>query len=142
MRDVAMIDRVNELEQMLLAGPQVDLRTGNVLSGGMLARTIYIPAGTALTGATHKTDHVCVVIGDITVTTDEGAKRISGHHVFQVKAGSKRAGIAHEFTIWTTICKTDQTDLQAAEDELVVESERLLSRGPALPNVVVEKIGA
>lgn len=125
---VAMTNRVDELESMILKTPQVDLKTENVISGGMLARTIFIPEGCVLTGATHKTDHINMVIGDITVTTDEGVKRLTGHNVFATKAGSRRAGIAHSFTIWTTICRTDKTDIREAEDELVVESARLQTR--------------
>lgn len=124
---------VDALEREVLALPQVDLRTTHVLSGGVYARTIYIPAGTVLTGATHKKDHVNVVCGDISVTTDEGVKRITGYHVIPTKAGSKRAGVAHADTVWTTICETELTDVEAIEDELVEESARLQTRLTALP---------
>jgi hypothetical protein len=119
---------INRLEDAILAQPQVDLRTEHTLSGRVYARTIHIPAGTVLTGATHKKDHVNVVIGDITVTTDEGPLRLTGYHVLPTKAGSKRAGIAHADTAWTTICHTDLTDIDAIEDELVEESDRLQTR--------------
>lgn len=124
---------IEQLEQAILAGPQVDLRTQQDLSGGVYARTIYIPAGTVLTGATHKKDHVNIVIGDITVTTDEGPVRLTGHHVLPTKAGSKRAGIAHQDTVWTTLCATELTDFEAIEDELVEESARLQTRQLAIP---------
>lgn len=125
---------VEALERMVLEQPQVDLRTEHALSGGVYARTIHIPAGTVLTGATHKKDHVNVVIGDITVTTDEGPVRFTGYHVIPTKAGSKRAGFAHADTAWTTICRTDLTDIEAIEDELVEESARLQTRMAALSN--------
>lgn len=129
---IAKLDAVCRLEQAILQGPQIDLRTEHVLSGGVYARTIFIPAGTALTGATHKKDHVNVVCGDISVTTDEGVKRITGYHVLPSKAGIKRAGIAHADTVWTTLCKTDLTDIEDIEDELVEESARLQTRIQAI----------
>lgn len=131
---------VDELEAAVLSAPQVDLRTEHVLSGGVYARTIHIPAGTVLTGATHKKDHVNVVFGDITVTTDEGTRRITGYHVLPTKAGSKRAGFAHADTVWTTICETALTDIEAIEDELVEESTRLQTRQAALPGTTFKEL--
>lgn len=132
--------QVEDLEQHILAVPQVDLGTQHVLNGGMYARTILIPAGVVLTGATHKTDHINIVHGDITVTTDAGPVRLTGYHVLPTMAGSKRAGIAHADTMWTTICKTGQTDLAAIEDELVEESHLLQTRQTALTNNTLDAL--
>lgn len=131
---------VEQLEQAILSAPQVDLRTEHVLSGGVYARTIHIPAGTVLTGATHKKDHVNVVFGDITVTTDAGPIRLTGYHVIPTKAGSKRAGVAHADTVWTTICETKLDDIEAIEDELVEESSRLQTRLTALPGTEFKEL--
>lgn len=133
-------EKIERLEAILLAGPQVDLRTKHELSGGVYARTIYIPAGTALTGATHKKDHINVVVGDITVSTDDGMQRLSGHHVIATKAGMKRGGFAHADTVWTTLCATELTDIEAIEDELVVESARLQTRVMALETATIEQL--
>ena len=96
-------DQLAELERLILAVPQIDLQTQHELLGKVYSRTIYIPAGTVLTGATHKKDHINIVFGDITVSTDDGMKRLIGHHVIPTKAGIKRAGFAHVDTIWTTL---------------------------------------
>ena len=127
-RDASMSEKVRALEDEVLALPQVDLSTTHVLCGGIYARTITIPAGVVLTGAAHKKDHVCVAQGDITVLTDDGPKRLHGQHVLATKAGMKRAGVAHAETRWTTLCRTDLTDLAAIEDELVEEPEKLQTR--------------
>ena len=108
--------------------PQAEIITTHVLSGGMYARTIRIPAGVALTGAVHKTDHINIVQGDITVMTDEGMRRLTGQHVLPTKAGMKRAGFTHSETLWTTICKTDGADIASIENGLVDEPERLQTR--------------
>lgn len=126
-------DAVTELERQVLAAPQVDLRTEHALTGGVYARTITIPAGVVLTGALHKKDHINIVEGDITVTTDDGPVRLTGYHVIAVKAGSKRAGFAHSDTKWTTVCHTELIDIEAIEDEMTDDSARLQTRQLTIP---------
>ena len=141
MSNIQAITAVKRLEEAILQTPQVDLETQHCLSGGMYARTITIKAGTVLTGATHKTDHVNIVSGDISVTTDEGVKRFTGYHVLPTKAGSKRAGYAHADTMWTTICKTDLVCIEDIEDELVEESANLQTRANAIEHTELKEIG-
>lgn len=132
MNQIATLDDILKLESMILKGPQVDLLTEHALSGGVYARTIHIPAGTVLTGATHKKDHVNVLFGDISVSTDNGMMRLSGYHILPTRAGAKRIGYAHADTVWTTICETQLTDFEAIEDELVEESKMLQTRQLAI----------
>ena len=121
--------RIDDLEAHLKTLPQVDLNTTHTLSGGMYARTIYIPAGTTMTGATHKFDHLDVMQGDVSFTLGDGTiSRLTGHHVLATKAGAKRAGYVHTDTIWTTICATQLDNIADIENELVVESADLQTR--------------
>lgn len=116
--------------------PQAVIEIQHHLSGGMYARTGVIKAGHLLVGAKHKTDHINIMYGDISVTTDDGVKRLTGYHVLPTKAGNNRAGIAHADTVWTTICKTDETELSKIEDDLVVESSELQSRNPGITHEI------
>lgn len=122
------LDAVRDMESLLLQLPQVDLATSHLVHGGLSARTIFIPAGTVLTGALTNLANLCVVCGDITVTTDDGPQRLTGFHVLPAAPGAKRAGVAHADTWWTTIHRTDLTDIAAIEDEMTGESERLATR--------------
>ena len=121
-----------QFESMLKQFDQLDIPVQHDLSGGMYARTGLILAGTTLIGATHKTDHINIVNGDIVVTTDDGMKRLTGYQVLPTKAGMKRVGYAITDTWWTTICRTDLTDISAIENEIVVESEQLQTRAKSL----------
>lgn len=132
--------KYDALTEALLQLPQVDLLTTHVIMGGLYARTIRIPAGVVLTGAVHKKDHVDIMQGDITVTTHEGSKRLTGHHVLNTPAGLGRAGYAHTETLWTTICATELTELAAIEAELVENPAKLQTRGPALCNLNTQQI--
>lgn len=129
---VDRLECVRRLEVEILELPQVDLSTENLVHGGMCARTILIPAGTVLTGAQTNMDNVCIVSGDIEVTTDAGVQRLTGYHVLPAKAGAKRAGVAFADTWWTTIWPTELTDIAAIEDEATSESHLLQTRRDAI----------
>lgn len=110
------------------------------LKGGIYARTIAIPAGHWLVGAVHKKDHINVVAGDISVLTEEGVKRITGFHVLPTTAGVKRAGYAHATTYWTTLVRTDETALDAIEDDITTEGPLLQSRQIAIEGAEAPKL--
>lgn len=126
------LEAVRRLEAELSQLPQVDLATEHVVFGGMCARTILIPRGTALTGASTNKDNICIVHGDILVTMDDGVVRLTGYHVLHASKGHKRAGYALEDTFWTTLWPTELQDISAIEDEMTDESDLLQTRR-ALP---------
>lgn len=71
---------------------------------GMYIREIVIPAGTILTGRIHKYDHFDIMLsGDITVSTNDGVRRMEGFHILNGNRGKKRAGYAHSDTHWITV---------------------------------------
>lgn len=117
------ISQVQQLEDVIKAFPQVDLPLGHYLIPGVYVRAMMIPKGTVLTGKIH--NHECVSIvakGSITVQADEGPVRLEAGWIGVSKAGIKRAGYAHEDTVFITIHRTDNTELEAIEEELVSES--------------------
>jgi len=113
-----MLAYVNRLEAEMTTMPQVDVPVWNNWAPGIYARTILIRAGVMLTGAVHKTEHLCIVSGDHTFTTDDGVQRITHpHQIMLSKPGAKRAGYSHADTWFTTVHATNETDL----DKLVLE---------------------
>ena len=121
-------DAVTRLERALLDLPQLQLGVEHLVHGGMCARTVLIPAGTVVTGALLNLDNICVMWGDISVTTDDGARRLTGFHVLPAKAGKKRAGYAHADTWWSAIWPTQLRDVGDIEDEMTAQSAQLQSR--------------
>ena len=117
---------VLRLETAILAGPQVECPTKHYFSPGLYAREMFIPAGTVLTGATHKVRHLAVFVGDISVWEHGKVKRITGHHTFVSEPGAKRAGYAHADTYCTGFFPTDKTDVAELERELIEEDPALL----------------
>jgi len=118
-------ESIDTYENFLDKLPQVDLQTTHTVSGGLYSRTIFIPAGVSLVGATHSKDHINVMIGDISVTTDEGMKRLTGYNVFGTKAGMRRVGFAHTDTYWTSIIRTDETELSKIEADITPDNHKL-----------------
>jgi Fe-S-cluster-containing hydrogenase component 2 len=116
---------VSRFEDVAISMPQVHIETTHLLHGGMYARTIRIPANTMLTGTMTSCDNICIVDGDITVTTDYGPKRLTGFNVLPATSGARRAGVTHSETHWTTIIPTCAGTVEQAEADLTAEPQRL-----------------
>lgn len=103
------------------------LDTWHTFAEGLVARTILIRAGTVLVGGAHKQPHLCVCHGDIEVTTDEGLRRLTGYHVVPALPGTKRVGLAHADTHWTTIHlnPTNERDVGKLEDAFIEDASQL-----------------
>ena len=126
-------EQVRALEAVMLAYPQPVLPTHTLAHGGVAARAVFLPAGTALTGCQMNLDNLCIVLGDIEVTTDEGPKRITGFAMLPATRGTKRVGYAHADTWWITCHHTTLIDQRDIEDEMTDESHLLNSRLLELP---------
>lgn len=133
--------KVFALEDQVSQMPQVDCPVWNHFAPGLYARKMLIPKGTVLTGAIHKTEHLCIISGDITVTTDDGVKRITdAHAILSSKPGAKRAGFAHEDTYWTTVHATDETDLEKLVEELTESKSSELLGGPDNKQAIANRL--
>lgn len=125
-----MLERVNRLEAEVSKLPPRECPVWHHFAPGLYARQMFIPAGTVLTGAVHKTEHLCIVSGDIDVTTGEGMKHIrSLQEIIVSKPGAKRAGFTREDTLWTTVHATSETDLDKLVEELVEGTSQQLLGG-------------
>jgi hypothetical protein len=115
------IDQVRALEAMMLEQPQLVLAPMVLTHGQVSARAVLIPAGMLLTGCETNLDNVCIVMGDITVTTDDGPRRLTGFHMLPATRGTKRVGQAHADTWWVTVHHTTLTNQRDIEDEMTDE---------------------
>lgn len=114
----AQIDR---LEQFMLAMPQLDLPTKHHLAGGLYARELRIPAGSLLTGRVHRMEHINIVSkGRITAWTEDGMRTVSAGEHLVSRPGTKRVGLTHEDTVWTTIHANPNNLTDIAELEALI----------------------
>lgn len=116
-------EKLAKLEAVLFVGSPIDLPVKHHFSRGVYARELFIPKGTVLVGKIHKFSQINMVLkGDISVLTEDGVKRVKAGETIVSPSGVKRAGYAHEDTIWTTVHGTNETDLERLEDELIAAS--------------------
>jgi len=112
--------RIFDLEDVMLGMPQLELETIHHFAPGIYARELRIPADTALTGATHKTEHLNIcAIGRLTVVNGIEEKEVVGPCIFVSQPGTKRAAYVHEDAVWITIHATEETDVEKLETMLV-----------------------
>lgn len=108
---------------------------------GIYMRELRIPKGAVLTGKIHRHAHLNIVTcGDISVLTEHGVQRITGPCVLKSSAGIKRAGYAHEDTIWITVHATTETDLVKLEQQLIAPDFEALGEISVEPDRLLEHV--
>jgi len=100
--------------------PQAELMTEHQFSPGMYMRKLFRPAGTLIVGKVHKEPHFFLCAkGEIIAWTESGMKRLQAGDVIESKPGTKRVTLAVTDAIGITIHRTDKTDLDEIEAELI-----------------------
>lgn len=119
-----MIDR---LQAEMVKVPQADLKTEHYFSGGMYCRKLIRPAGTLIVGKVHKKDHffMCAA-GEIIAWSEKGMVTLRPGDIIESKAGTKRVTLAVSDSIGVTFHRTDKTDLDEIEAELIEPDETAL----------------
>ncbi len=104
--------------------PTVDCPLQHSFIDGVYVRTINIPAGTMLVGKIHKHSHANILSkGEVLVITEDGGREhLKGPLTMVSPAGCKRAVKALTDTTWTTIHRTDETDLDKIEDCVIAKT--------------------
>lgn len=116
-------EEILRAEAEILSLPQIDFNPVHYFAKGLVARELFMPKGAVVTGHIHVDEHIVVIpYGDVTVATDEGTERYIGPCTFVGKAGSKRALLMHEDTLWIAINPSDATTREEAEERVVVKT--------------------
>jgi hypothetical protein len=116
-------DRVLRLQEEMRKLPQIELETFHLFADGMYARILPRPKGTTIVGKCHRREHFYIVVkGSVMVLSDGDTQTYEAGAVIVSKPGTKRAVLALEDSICMTIHRTDKTDLDEIEEELI-ESE-------------------
>jgi len=113
-------EQVERLQGEMVKMPQVELATEHCFSLGMYMRKVFRPAGTLIVGKVHKEPHFFLCAkGEIIAWTENGMKRLQAGDVVESKPGTKRVTLAMTDAIGITIHRTDKTDLDEIEAELI-----------------------
>ena len=113
-------EQIERLQSEMAAMPQAELVTEHSFSPGMYLRKVYRPAGTLIVGKVHKEPHFFLCAkGEIIAWTETGMRHLYAGDVVESKPGTKRLTLAVTDAIGITIHRTDKTDLDDIETELI-----------------------
>jgi len=117
-------EQINRLQREMIKHPQAELLTEHYFSDGMYCRKVSRPAGTLIVGKVHKKDHffICAA-GEIIAWTEKGMKLMKAGDVVESKPGTKRVTFAVTDAVGITVHKTDKTDLDDIEKEVIEPDE-------------------
>ncbi len=112
---------VERLQVAMSAMPQIELPTQHYFSGDVYGRSVSQPAGVLVVGKVHRKEHFYIVCcGTVRITQGDGpAHEVTGPAVLVSKPGTKRAIFAVTDVTYMTVHRTEKTDLDEIEAELV-----------------------
>lgn len=138
---VATRAQILALQQAMSTMVQAEgLKTDHYFAGGMYCRRLWRPAGTVIVGKVHKAPHffLCAA-GEIMAWSEKGMRKLGPGDVIESQPGTKRVTLAITDAIGITVHKTDLTDLDAIEAELIEEDETaLFDSGNNLKSVLIQ----
>jgi quercetin dioxygenase-like cupin family protein len=124
----AMSDKISRLESAMRLMPQpTGMVTTHAFVPGMYCRKVFRKAGTVVVGKVHKAPHffMCAA-GELRVLHDGGKRILKAGDVIECGPGTKRVTVALSDSVGVTIHKTDKTDLDEIEAELIEPDELAL----------------
>jgi hypothetical protein len=125
------VKEILALENEILRHPQVELPLTHDFINGVYARSMFIRAGTVLTGAVHAFDCFSVIrYGDLIIYTEDGMKEVHAGDMIPSVAGVKRAGYAQTDTLITGFMAnpTNETDLDKLWEMYTRPNNELLNQ--------------
>ena len=132
-------EQIERLQATMVGMPQAELVTTHHFSPGMYMRKLELPTGTTLVGKEHKAAHFFMCLsGELLVSLQSGMETVKAGAVFESPAGAKRVMFAVVDSIIATVHKTDTTDIDAIEAELIEPDPA--ARYDALNNIIQPSI--
>jgi len=124
---VPTLDEIKRLQSEISEMPQPELETEHYFSGGMYCRKLIAPAGLLVVGKIHKKDHFFMCAkGQIIAWSENGMVTMNAGDVLCSKAGTKRVILAVNDSIYINFHKTNKTNLDKIEKELIEPDELAL----------------
>lgn len=118
----ALREQVTEVAEYLKQFPQEELPVQHEFLDGIYMRTVYMKAGIIVVGKIHKQEHVAIISkGKATVVTEYGVVEMQAPFMFKSPPGVRRALLIHEDMVWTTVHRSEHTDLEQLEEQLIAK---------------------
>ena len=118
-------EQIDRLQAEMIKMPQAELQTEHFFSPGMYCRRVFRPAGTLIVGKVHKEPHFFLCAkGEIIAWSEKGMVHLNAGDIIESRPGTKRVTLAVTDAIGITFHKTEKTDLDEIEKEMI-ESDDL-----------------
>ena len=127
----------SRLEHAMLNMRQAPCPIHHYFAGGIYAREMTLSAGVVVTGAVHRSEHLCTISqGKLLVFTDGTVRELRAPFTFVSKPGAQRVGVALETCVWTTYHLVgDERDLDKIMLEVCGQTNTQLGGGPDNPQL-------
>jgi hypothetical protein len=129
-RNLENADPFHIAEKALINAPQLDCETYHHFVPGFYLRELHMPAGSFIISKRHGTDHqFCISKGVVSVWQEgTGWVNIIAPYSGFTAAGTRRALIVHEDTVWTTAHPRteEETTVEQIEDRIIVKEDNPL----------------
>ena len=117
---------VDCVEAFMAGQPQGENHPQHTLTPGLYSRRLFMPALAVVVSKIHRREHQYVVLsGSATVVTESGAVLVRAGYSGITPANTRRVLFVHTNSEWMTFHPTDQTDLLAIEDDLILPRQAL-----------------
>jgi len=131
------------LEHGALAGTETEklCPVKHSFGDGCYIREWNSPAEVLTISKVHKVAHPFFVLkGKVSVLTENGIEVIEAPHYGITLPGTKRVLYTHEETTWVTVHVTDETDLNAIEEQIIsVDPATQLDLGEVIKQMNLEE---
>ena len=125
-----MRQRVEALERAMESMPQVECPIEHHFAPGVYVRQMTMCKDVVLTGAVHKTEHLCILAkGRVHVVNNDEVREYVAPAVIAASKGTKRAITALEDSVWFNIHPTETVDLDKLVEELTESTAEELVGG-------------
>ena len=120
-------EEIERLQAEMVQMPQAEFETEHYFAGGMYCRKVARTAGTLIVGKIHKKEHFFLCAkGEIIAWNEGGMRHLYAGDVICSKPGTKRVTLAVTDAIGITFHKTNKTNLDKIEKELIEPDELAL----------------
>lgn len=118
---ITLLEHVISKTEGAIFGDSEELPLKHSFADGIYVREIFIPKGYVLTGKIHRHSHPNFLMsGEVIVVTEGGGREHLKAPLSMIsKAGTKRAVMALQDTVWITVHVTEETDLKKIEEYVI-----------------------
>ena len=118
--ELGTMPEILRIEKEMREFPSLTLPVEHYQIDGVYVRSLFLPAGTLLTGKIHNFENIAILAqGTIRVSNGTDAYVLTAPHIMVDKPGVKRIGYAETDVTFITVHKTANTEIDDIEKELV-----------------------